>query len=314
MTITVLPTPPAPADYPDAAWLPARDLQLSEEWSRDDDEITAGEPLTRHVTISVLGQIETQIPAIKPPSAAGVNIYPDKPELSREIRPGGIRGQRKDQYALIGTGPGTVVLPAVEVPWWNVESGEWEIARLPERSIKFVSSGELPFAEPVVAALSDTAANTEAETITVYSSFWLLVSEFLATLWLATIAWWWWSSRPKREPREPGPMPLHKRQAKFLKAARKAAIAQDGGGVRQALIKWGELQWPEDAPRSIGIIATRVSSPLAEQLVVLSKLSYGPESEQWDGEALAKALRSFAVVVDKHDQNDELLPPLMPMT
>jgi len=314
LTVTVLPTPAPPADYPDAAWLPARDLQLSEEWSRDDDEITAGEPLTRHVTISVLGQIETQIPAIEPPSVDGINIYPDKPELSRQIQSGGIRGQRKDQYALIGIGPGTVILPAVELPWWNVESGEWQIARLPERSIKFVSSGQPEFADPVIAALSDDEGGAEAVSITAHSGSWRHVSEFLVALWLATIALWWWSSRPTRKPREPGPIPLHKRQAKFLKAARKAALAQDGGGVRQSLIQWGRLQWPDDAPRSIGIIAARVSSPLAEQLESLSKLSYGSAPEEWDGEALARALRSFAVVVDDHDQRNERLPPLMPAT
>ena len=80
LIITVLPTPAAPVGFPNATWLPARDLQLSEEWSRDDNEIKAGEPLTRHVTISALGQIETQIPAIEPPSADGVNIDPEKPE------------------------------------------------------------------------------------------------------------------------------------------------------------------------------------------------------------------------------------------
>ncbi len=314
LTVTVLPTPAPPADYPDATWLPARDLQLSEEWSRDDVEITAGEPLTRHVTISALGQIETQIPAIDPPSIDGINIYPDKPELSRQIQSGGIRGERKDQYALIGVGPSTVVLPAVELPWWNVESGEWQIARLPERSLKFVSAGEPEFADPVVAAPSDNDSDIEAGSIATHSSSWRHVSEFLMAVWLATIALWWWSSRPSREPREPGPIPLHKRQAKFLKAARKAALAQDGSGVRQALIQWGRLQWPDDAPRSIGIIAARVSSPLAEQLESLSKLSYGSASEEWDGEALARALRSFAVLVDDHDRRNESLPPLMPIT
>ncbi len=312
LIVTVLPTPAPPVDYPDATWLPARDLQLSEEWSRDDDEIAAGEPLTRHVTISALGQIETQIPAIEPPSVDGVNIYPDKPELSRQIQSGGIRGQRKDQYALIGIGPGTVVLPAVELPWWNVKSSEWQIARLPERSLKFIASGDPAFADPVVAAPTDTEGRTEAGSTTTHSSTWRHVSEFLTALWLATIVLWWWSSRPTREPREPGPIPLHKRQAKFLKAARKAAKAQDGGGVRQALIQWGQLQWPDDAPRSIGIIAARVSSPLAEQLESLSMLSYGPASEEWDGEALARALRSFAVVVDDQGRDDEFLPPLMP--
>jgi hypothetical protein len=124
-SIKVLPIPAPPAEYPDAIWLPARDLQITEDWSREPDEIKAGEPLTRHVTISALGQLETQIPAIEPPTAPGVNVYPDKPELSRRIESEGIRGIRKDQYALIGTKGGEVVLPALEVPWWRLNRHPW---------------------------------------------------------------------------------------------------------------------------------------------------------------------------------------------
>ena len=80
------------------------------------------------------------------------------------------------------------------------------------------------------------------------------------------------------------------------------------------MISWGQLQWPDDAPRSIGIIAQRVSAPLADELLALSRLSYGPESAEWNGAALAKALRSFAVLSAKAEQSDELLPPLMPAT
>ena len=99
-----------------------------------------------------------------------------------------------------------------------------------------------------------------------------------------------------------------------VKSARKAALATDAAGVRAALISWGLLQWPDDAPRSIGVIASRVGSPLAEELSALSRLSYGPESAEWDGATLAKALRSFAVLEDEHAENRELLPPLMPVT
>ena len=314
LTVKVLPTPPMPADFPDAVWLPARDLQLTEDWSREESEITAGEPLTRHITVSALGQLETQIPAIEPPSADGINVYPDKPELGRLIEPGGIRGVRKDQYALIGVTAGTVVLPALEVPWWNVESGEWQVARLPERSIKILPSGEPPVEtnpgpDEVVAG-----SETSMATVTVQSAFWRRVSEILAAVLVLTLFVWWWSSRPKRAPREPEPVPIHKQQAKFLKVARKAALAADAATVRSALIDWGQLQWPADSPRSIGNIANRVSAPLADELLALSRLSYGPESADWNGAALAKALRSFAVLGEESVANDESLPPLMPTT
>lgn len=312
LAVTVLPTPPPPADYPDAVWLPARDLQLTEDWSREEREVNAGEPLTRHITVSALGQLETQIPVIDPPAADGMNVYPDKPELNRLIEPGGIRGIRKDQYALIGITAGTVKLPALELPWWNVEKGEWQVASLPERNIEVLPSGEMPVVAP--SQPEPVAGTGETVTITVQSDLWRRVSEVLAALLVLTLFAWWWSSRPKRAPREPEPVPIHKQQAKFLKNARKAALAADAATVRSALIDWGQLQWPDDAPRSIGTIAKRVSSPMSDELAALSRLSYGPESEEWNGAALAKSLRSFAVLDDESSQSEELLPPLMPAT
>jgi hypothetical protein len=314
ITVTVLPTPALPAEYPDAVWLPARDLQLTEDWSRDAGEIKAGEPLTRHVTVSALGQLETQIPAIEPPVADGMNVYPDKPELGRLIEPGGIRGVRKDQYALIGVGAGTVVLPALELPWWNVDKGEWEVATLPERTIEVVASQIPPVEVPAGPEVQVDQGLVEPVTTTVHSDFWRRVSEILAALLVLTLFAWWWSLRPKSAPREPEPIPIHKQQSKCLKIARKAALAGDAATVRAALIDWGRLQWPDSPPRSIGVIAKNVSEPLAGELIGLSRLSYGPDSAPWNGAALAKALRSFAVLKDDSATAADVLPPLAPST
>jgi hypothetical protein len=312
-SVSVLPIPPRPAEFPDAVWLPARDLQLTEDWSRNADEIKAGEPLTRHVTISALGQLETQIPALEPPVADGVNVYPDKPELSRRIESGGIRGVRKDQYAMIGVSAGLVLLPALEVPWWNIEKSEWQIARLPERSINILPSGEAPVAEPEVTPPTAAEASADpSEGLLPGGGFWRRVSELLAAIWLLTLIAWWWTSRPQKKRREPAQVPLHRQQARHLKAARKAALAADGHGVRKALLDWGALEWPEDAPRSIGALASRVSAPLADELISLSKLSYGPGGGDFDGDALAKAIRSFSVLKDDDSETKEELPPLMP--
>mgnify|MGYP001813112944 FL=1 len=135
-TVNVLPIPAPPNDFPNAAWLPARDVQLSEEWSRPPDEMTAGEPVTRIVTLTALGQIETQLPAIETPEVDGLNIYADQPELGRTLENAGIRGLRRDQYAIIGLAGGALELPEVEVPWWDLEAGEWKVATLPARTLR----------------------------------------------------------------------------------------------------------------------------------------------------------------------------------
>jgi hypothetical protein len=319
LTVTVRPIPPRPAAYSAAAWLPARDLQVTEEWSRDVNTVRAGEPLTRHVTISALGQLETQIPALDPPEVQGINVYPDKPELSRTIEPGGIRGIRKDQHAMIGVTDGTVTLPAVEIPWWNIETGEWQVARLPERVITILPSADAtaPAAPPEPQAetgsVTETAETAEPAEPTLPAPFWRRVSELLAVVWVVTLLAWWWTSRPvRREPAEPAPVPVHKRQSRLLRDARKAARAGDASRVKDSLLEWAVLEWPDDPPRSIGALSRRVSDDLASQLENFSRQSYGPDPGDFDGNALAAAIRSFSVLADDDDDAEEVLPPLMP--
>jgi len=320
-TINVLPIPAPPADYPDAIWLPARDVTLSEDWSRPPEELDAGEPVTRHVTLSALGQIETQLPAMDPPEVAGLNVYTDKPELGRTHEAGGIRGIRKDQYAIIGLTGGELQLPELDVPWWDIEAAEWKVASLPARTLTIKGAPAAPVVEPesveepVAGPVLATQPATEA--VEAVNNFWQRTTELFALLWLLTLAAWWWSSRsgPRkhREPREREAPPVHKQQAALLKTARKAATAGDGAGVRSAVLEWGRLQWHGAAPRSIGEFADRVAAPLSDELRKLSAASYGKGDGSWDSAALANALRSVAVVSAKDAAAaDDPLPPLMP--
>jgi hypothetical protein len=317
-TVSVLPIPAPPADFPDAAWLPARDVQLSEEWSREPNEVAAGEPVTRKVTISALGQIETQIPSLSPPTIEGMNVYADKPDLTRLYEAGGIRGVRRDQYAMIGIRGGAAEIPKLEVPWWDIETREWRVASLSARTID-INAPEAeavipPPVEPGDTTLGNSGPDDQAEAAPATDGFWKRVSQLTAGIWLLTIVAWWWSSREQnREPREPLPPPIYKQQAKFIKAARKAATANDKAGVRAALLEWGRLQWPEAAPRSVGDLSQRVASPLAEELRALSASSYSNGNSNWDGNAFAKALRSISVLIeDSEVAADSPLPPLMP--
>ena len=214
---------------------------------------------------------------------------------------------------MIGVTAGVVTLPALEIPWWNTEQSAWQVARLPERMINILPSGEGPAPELDVVSPAESESELLPREGPGQVGFWRRVSELLAAVWLLTLVAWWWTSRPTASKlREPAPVPLHKQQARHLKAARKAALAGDGAGVRTAMLEWGDLQWPDDAPRSIGVLAARVSSPLADELRHLSSQAYGPNGGDWSREALAKAIRSFSVLSDDDELPDEALPPLMP--
>lgn len=203
LTVEVLPPQPLPPGYPGADWFPASDVQLGEDWSSDTNRIRAGVPLTRRVTISASGQIETRIPTIQPPHVDGISFYPDEPTLSRQVEHAGIHGIRREQYALIGATAGEFVLPAMELPWWDVHVSEWRVAKLPKRMLRVLP----PHDEPAVAsAVPDGASavkNNGASKASSPDGVWRRVSELIGALWLATLFAWWWASRPHPKPREP---------------------------------------------------------------------------------------------------------------
>jgi len=312
ITVAVKPIPPPPPEFPDAAWFPAKSVVLGETWSREPEDLPAGEPITRHITVTALGQLSTQIPVIEPLTPDGLRIYPDKPELRTVADPQGIRASRKDQYAMIGVSRGEVQLPELELPWWNIDSGEWLVARLPAASLNIIG-GAVPALVGEPSAPEEEEAQPQQETVVVHSALWQRISEGLALLWLLTLIAWWWSRRPRSAAREAEEPPLHKRQARCLKTARKAALVGDAVGLKLALFDWGRLQWPDRPPRSIGDLASRVGYPMSEQLATLSSASYGPGQRDWDGEALAKSLRSISLIEDEQaERAADDLPPLYP--
>ena len=315
--VSVNPIPPPPDEFPHALWFPAKSVTLTHDWSREPGSLPAGEPITRHISVTAVGQLSTQIPVLEPATSPNVKIYPDKPEFRDMAEAAGIRAIRRDQYAMIGVSAGEVELPAVELPWWNIDVGEWQVASLPGSSLTILpSAAALPLQpEPVEAAEEETSAPA-TELQVVYVDFWRYISAGLAGVWVITLIAWWWSRRPAtREPKEPAPPPIYKQQAKFLKAARKAAQAGDAAGIKSNLLSWGRLEWPDDAPRSVGEMANRVSIPLSTQLPALCSASYGPGEEARNGEELAKSLRSITVLRDDApEQQGDGLPPLSPVS
>lgn len=312
-TVVVNPIPPPPEDYPDAVWFPASSVELSQDWSRDLQGLLAGEPITRHVTVVVAGQLETQIPELPLGKLSNIRVYPDKPELRTVAGDGGVRALRRDQYALIGTLAGDVELPELVLPWWDVNAGEWKVARLPATVLTFLPSAN-ELAELQAPPVTGSAATAAVEGRIVYSELWRRVSEVLLLVWLLTLLFWWLSNRARMQmPKEPEAPPIHKQLARHLKSARKAALSGDASGLKSSLLAWGRLQWPDNSPRNIDKLATRVSMPLSVELHKFCSASYGPGSSDWNGESIAKALRSFAVISDDNAVAAvDDLPPLFP--
>ena len=299
--------PPPPA-FADAAWLPAQSLSIDERWSSTVDELTSGVPQTRTLTIDALGVLETQLPDLEIPQSDDIRQYGDQPEMVREPEQDGLRSQRIERFAVLAQSPGTHVLPEVELPWFDVANESWQVASVPARSL-VVLPGTDPVAltsEPVVTEAEQSRADAPS------SRIWQSVSAGLFLLWLATLAFALRMRQPAIAPplEVAEPPPTRSTNRRLLRRIREACDKNDGRVARQLLLEWGEVRFPDKAPRSLGALSALLPETLALPISDLERDLYGPGSEEWDGQALRAAIRNVDSVDRGSDitSGDGLLP------
>ncbi len=114
-------------------WLPALSVTINDQWGINDPNIEVGESLNRSLVLSAEGLLAEQLPALDIPEVAGLRRYPEPDQLETSVNPHSVVGQRHQHSKLIPTSAGRLVVPELRVPWWNVESKQWEEAVVPER-------------------------------------------------------------------------------------------------------------------------------------------------------------------------------------
>ncbi|MBT1449912.1 BatD family protein [Glaciecola sp. XM2] len=169
-TITVL---PIPDNYP-YTWLPSEQVQISEEWPNDIDELIQGEPVTRIVTLTALGLIEEQLPRIDAVYHPDFKTYPEQPVKATINRDSNLIAQVVQSTAIIPSQTGNYVLPEIRIPWFDVNSAETRYAVLPARSVRVIpplqqtnseqALGNTPQSSADDVALSKDEASSSAQT------------------------------------------------------------------------------------------------------------------------------------------------------
>lgn len=309
--LMVKPVEAPPPSHPDAVWLPARRLSLQDEWSSDTSP--AGIPITRQLTIRADGLLNTQVPAVALGEIAGVRQYSDQPELSNWVTDEGIQGRRTENIAVIAGNAGDFDIPGIELPWFDVTRGAWQIARVPEQRLTVSPSREQQTAntgipDPTKPELTPVANKVEPDA-------WRWLSLALATGWLVTIfAWWFRRSRQRLAGRSveigAGPSP-RSQQRRLLRELRSACEAGEARRAADALLSWGQLRFETTQPRSLTSLASRMGPELKEAIGDLEQQLYGRGETHWDGSALLAALKRIDSVGQRHQESssdDALLP------
>jgi hypothetical protein len=125
-----------PADYPvEALWLPATEISIRETWDNDFSNVRVGDSVYRIIEIEAHGLDGAALPPLETPSITGVNIYPEPASIEHSFVDGNIVGKRIESTSMLMTADGTVMVPGISIPWYDIDTGEIKYATVEDTAI-----------------------------------------------------------------------------------------------------------------------------------------------------------------------------------
>lgn len=319
---------PRPDQNVSAHWLPAESVELMETWHPAQSELTVSEPLTRIITIKASAMTGEQLPDLKFPEMDGFKIYPDPAQSNTHDFPGNVSGEKTLKLAYLPTQPGTYTLPSVTLNWWDTKTDQQRVATLPERVVEVKPAKNTQHTPPPipVPGLNDSMPAEQSNNIagnnqltpqsdgesTLLSktsqTIWFWISLAFAALWLLTLVLWWRNRRPSTSQPEETASQINtentkKARKQFLSACRK----NDPKLVRQTLLQWAAIHWPQSPPAGLDALALRLDNAQASAaLNALDRALYQNKDASWDGNKLAQAINQLPEHARESDEKAAL--------
>ena len=311
-----------PASWGTAPWLPAVSLSLTDETELP-GETQLGEPLTRTIKLRAQGLGFEQLPELELSTPVGAEVYADKPDTQTRDDGSWLYGERTRKFAIVPTRAGTLILPAVEMQWWDVSRNQMETARLPAREIvvKAAASASVPTPPPSAAApLVPQSGAGATPTAVVYPSdtnppsslrFWRWTALLLGSLWLMTLLLWW---RTRQTASISRAARAHPPEATGRSVFLRACSMGDLVGAERALVSWARSERP--GVRNLGeLMAALDDADQRQVLGDLQRMRYAGAPAEGLGGRLTRTFRGGFLWVPAQApgvENDSPLPPLYP--
>ncbi len=175
----ILQVRPVPDGAPQP-WLPLHALEL--RYLATPQAARAGDAVTVDIELVADGAAASQLPELRLPAIAGVQVLPEPAQVDESFEHGRLRTRMTRRFALVPAAAGPLQLPGPRVEWWDVRAGAARVASLPPLSLE-VAAGDAPAVDgaPVVSVAGEAAPRAAGP--------WPWIAMMFALLWMATLAW-----------------------------------------------------------------------------------------------------------------------------
>lgn len=305
---------PIPAHLSASRWMPSSQVRIEQSWSDNSNTLTAGEPITRTITISALGLSAAQIQPLPSLQNNQLKLYPDQPTLEDKQTNRGILGVRNESVAIVPNQAGQITIPDIEIEWWDTVNNRMQTSRLPSKTFNVVAGNTVnPITnkQPTInpPAVINSGNKGEIPAITRWS---LGLNALLIAL---LVALFYWRKKPiavkQRVETEPA---ITAKQ--LLKKIEKLASDNRLAEMRDSIIHWGAEVFSQQPPRSLNQLADLMAnSELKQQFNQLDQSLFKADSgkdAKVDCQSIIKALRQFVPVKTPNHSARKELKPLYP--
>ena len=315
-TVEVMPIPKQNKGW----WLPANNLEIIEKWQPEPPIFKVGDPVTRTLTIIADGVTGDQIPELEFNYPDTIKGYADQPQIETEKSDNGLRGIRKEKWALIPNQDGTITLPGISVSWWDVTTNNLRSVVIPSKKIEVQSAvgrvKENMTPEVTVEPVKEnTAIVAQDPTDLIKSSMpWKILTIVFALLWAGTLLIWFFNRNKKVNSKikiENNFKVNH--QVDIKSAVKKVEQALQSGepvSVQDALLKWGNSVWFDDPPQGLEQIGDRIPK-LKKGIKSLNSVLYGSNQNEGTLEELKSdfyAVTSNDFELNNNNKKNNLSP------
>jgi hypothetical protein len=296
---------PIPAPFEKHNWLASNDVKLVEAWSTDPSLISLGEPITWTLTLSAEGCMGSHLPPINLNLPVELKQYVDKPHIENQPKNGGIVGSRVTKIALIANKAGTLTIPEIVLPWWDLKEERLKEARLPSRTIQVeqasvaMNDHQLELQKPSVL---DKESILESSDLPIWA--WGLIG--MNAIWIIGLVYFI-LTKVNFKYLSSGSGPKVKSQLK------NACKSHDAKQAETLLLAWAAQIFPEQKIHSIIDLKAYVSEEFKLAIDDHNRCLYGNQLK-WNGDLLWKSFSAFKIKkAGKVKGKGSLLKPLYPL-
>jgi hypothetical protein len=317
----------APADWGSTTWLPARALTLKLDGLPGNDQAQMGQPVNLHMIIDAVGVPGDALPDLSLPTIDGATVYPDQSTTTTHDDGQWLTGHRERSFAIFPQHAGSLTIPAITLTWFNVQTGQKQVATIPEHTLTVAAgangapsaaaSSALPSqsASPAVAA-SAAVPGLESKVPASGTSLttpwrWIAIGSF--GLWvLSALAFWWWRQRRSAPSSAAAPAAAsHDSTRSSRHAFMEAARGTDRATQGRRLLAWARSERP--GLQNLGQLSDALASDAQRGAIdQLQRLQYAGATADNTIDLAAVFAQGFVWRQEGNAGEDSPLPPLYP--